>query len=144
MEQLNAARNKGLRFAAYKAVVKVLEDITGDFRVERYPLGKFDNIIKLRYPERDKDNYSGSNPVIRAERRRAWIPVGTEAAETTPSSFGAQLENERCPPSFLEYENIASCFTRGRPDLERPVEIAALRELSFVTRAFPRVSPTMI
>ena len=76
MEQLNAARNRGLRFAAYKAVVKVLQEITGDFRRERYPLGKFEYIIKLRYPERDKAIYSGFNPVTRAERRAGMDPGG--------------------------------------------------------------------
>jgi hypothetical protein len=76
MELRGRERNRKLRFAAYKAVVKVLQDITGDFRRERYPLGKFEYIIKLRYPERERANYSGFNPVTRAERREGMDPGG--------------------------------------------------------------------
>ena len=76
MELRDPTRNRKLRFAAYKAVVKVLQDITGDFRRERYPLGKFEYIIKLRYPEGERANYSGFNPVTRAERREGMDPGG--------------------------------------------------------------------
>jgi hypothetical protein len=76
MELRDRERNKKLRFAAYKAVVKVLQDITGEFRSQRYPLGKFEYIIKLRYPERERANYSGFNPVTRAERREGMDPGG--------------------------------------------------------------------
>ncbi len=69
MEQRDPALNRKLRFAAYKAVVKVLQKITGKFRRERYPLGKFEYIIKLRYPERNTDLYAGFDAVTRAERR---------------------------------------------------------------------------
>ena len=76
MEQRDPARNKKLRFAAYTAVVKVLQDITGEFRRQRYPLGEFEYIIKLRYPERHTDNYSGFDAVTRAERRAGMDPGG--------------------------------------------------------------------
>jgi len=76
MEQRDPARNKKLRFAAYKAVVEVLQNITGEFRRERYPLGKFEYIIKLRYPERDRAHYSGFDDVTRAERRAGADPGG--------------------------------------------------------------------
>ena len=76
MEQRDSERNKRMRFAAYKAVVEVLQSITGEFRGERYPLGKFEFIIKLRYPERHTDNYSGFDAVTRAERRAGMDPGG--------------------------------------------------------------------
>ena len=59
-----------------KAVVEVLQNITGEFRRERYPLGKFEYIIKLRYPERDRAHYSGFDDVTRAERRAGADPGG--------------------------------------------------------------------
>ena len=74
MEQRDPARNKKLRFAAYTAVIKVLQNITGEFRGERYPLGKFEYIIKLRYPERNTDLYAGFDAVTRAERRAGEDP----------------------------------------------------------------------
>ena len=76
MEQRDPARNKKLRFAAYTAVVKVLQDITGEFRRQRYPLGEFEYIIKLQYPERDRAHYSGFDDVTRAERRAGADPGG--------------------------------------------------------------------
>lgn len=76
MEQRDPERNKKLRFAAYKAVVKVLQNITGEFRRERYPLGKLEYIIKLRHPERDRAHYSGFDAVTRAERRAGTHPGG--------------------------------------------------------------------
>jgi hypothetical protein len=76
LEQRDPERNKKLRFAAYKAVVKVLQDITGEFRRERYPLGKFEYIIKLRYPERNTNLYAGFDDVTRAERRAGADPGG--------------------------------------------------------------------
>lgn len=76
MEQRDPARDKKLRFAAYKAVVEVLQNITGEFRRERYPLGKLEYIIKLRYPERDSAHYAGFDAVTRAERRAGTHPGG--------------------------------------------------------------------
>ena len=54
----------------------MLQDITSELRRDRYPLGKFEYIIKRRYPERDRAHYSGFDDVTRAERRAGADPGG--------------------------------------------------------------------
>lgn len=55
----NPARNRQLRYMAYLSIVKVLQKATREWKGGRFPLGAFELIIKLRYPERERGHYIG-------------------------------------------------------------------------------------
>jgi len=68
LEAQDSTRNKRKRFEAYRALVKLLQRAGYGFTGARYPLGVFEVVIKARWPERDRNLYSGFNPETAAER----------------------------------------------------------------------------
>jgi len=52
----------------YEALIKLLQRAGYGFSGRRFPLGVFEVVIKARWPQRTREEYSGFNPETAAER----------------------------------------------------------------------------